>query len=209
VNSSVTSLDDHVQDVRPYFPRLFGTVPSVITEIMSGIRWGEILDIPPGFLDGVDDVGQSDLSGNNTDQLSEGSTNFWATLARIRSLTNGQWINLNNITLGDKSISSTNITFWDSLHPYYADNTTLNLTGSVFSINNSIWGENLAWDGRFVNATGGGGGGGSYDQDLNTTDDVTFSSVTAKNVNISDATLATKWNMYVDVNGTLVWEMIP
>jgi hypothetical protein len=216
VNSSVTSLIGHASDVRPYFPRLFGVAQPAVSESSSSVQWDDILGKPTLFSGSYDDLtnkptnfNDDDLSDNTTDQLSEGVTNFWATLTRIRLLLDGQWLNLTNITLGTKSISETNITTWDSLHPYYADNVTLNLTESVFSINNSIWGENLNWDGTYVNATGGGGGGTSYDQSLNTTDNVTFVGVTTQNVNISNATLVPRWNMYVDLNGTLVWEMIP
>ena len=144
---------------------------------------------------------------------------------------------------------------------YWADNSTLNLNGFVFSFNQTwgdshyltsfsesdpwfnssdayhvtsalmsnwnisydergsvIAGDNLSWDGSKLNVVWSDFTGffsrighthpfnySGYDQDLNMTDDVTFNNIT-----INDSLIITKnndaWNIYVDDNGTLVWE---
>jgi len=44
-----------------------------------------------------------------------------------------------------------------------------------------------------------------FNQNLNTTNDVQFENITATEIHMTNLTYT--WNMYIDTNGTLVWEM--
>jgi len=55
-----------------------------------------------------------DLSDNDTDDLSEGATNLYCTLANIRARVLGQWLNFNNLTINGEAVTSTTIGNWDN-----------------------------------------------------------------------------------------------
>lgn len=120
---------------------------------------------------------EDDLSDNDTDDLSEGSTNFWTTLARIQSLLSNDFHNIGGIDA-------------DTFYEYNQD---LNTTNDV----------------TFATINTGEGANDLYDMDQNvlTTDDVTFNNVTV-NDNMTIANGANSWIMYINGNGTLVWEMV-
>ena len=63
-------------------------------------------------------------------------------------LTDINWSNLTNMPAGFADGIDN-----ESTSVYWADNVTLNQSGYVFAINTSIFGENLTWDGKYLNAT--------------------------------------------------------
>lgn len=104
-------------------------------------------------------------SGNIT--LTPGTATGTRGDIRLGTLTTNGFVTTNN---GDGTLGVNTTISWDELSDipggfdddtddvgvYYADNATLNLTGYVFSINTSIFGENLTWDGNYLNATNTG-----------------------------------------------------
>jgi len=83
--------------------------------------------------------------------------------------------------------------------PSFGRNETGAIDGSIliFNSTSNLWEVGVQ--------TGGGAGGNPFDQDLNTTEDVTFDNSTVTQLNVEG--VATTWNVYVDTNGTLVWEV--
>jgi len=57
-----------------------------------------------------------DLSDNDTDDLSEGSSNLYCSLNNIRTRLSGQWIDINNLTVNSEEITSTKIGHWDTAY---------------------------------------------------------------------------------------------
>jgi len=142
-----------------------------------------------------------DLSDNTTDDLSEGATNYWCTLSRIKSLLSGNWLYLSNstftdnITIGTKTINDSNVTNWDNHnHPfnYSGYNQDLNTTNAV----------------TFDTIDTGEGANELYDMNQNvlTSSDVEFENVTVDNtLDMSNGGIT--WNIYVNATGVLVWEI--
>jgi len=101
-------------------------------------------------------------SGNIT--LTPGTASGSRGDIRLGTLTTNGFVTTNN---GDGTLGVNTTISWDELSDvpvgfddgtddvgvYYVDNSTLNLSGYVFSINTSIFGENLTWDGNYLNAT--------------------------------------------------------
>ena len=211
----LTSLDDHWHN-DSYFlktilqPWMINWNDSYSWGNHSDANYLDLDDFPNADTDSTDDFSgdyddltnkptnfsDDDLSDNNTDDLLEGSSNFYCTLARIQSLLSGQWLNLmnatftNNITIGTKTITETNITKWDNGINIF--NQDLNTTNApTFTAINTGEGENELYD---------------MNQNVLTSSTVEFENVTVDDT-LDMSNGGVTWDMYVNGAGVLVWEM--
>ncbi len=179
VNSSVTSLNSYTQDVRPYFDRLFGTAQPAVSESTSSIDWSDILNRPSGLDDG-DNV----LSEAQVDTYADNNNYLDTDTDDIEDIGNGTWGKI--FTANNRSTLAT-VFGWGNHAGLYS------LLGHSHTPAGNIFDQDLNTTNAptFVTVDTGQGANELFDMDQNvqTTDDVTFNEVdTTGNVNI-DGTL--------------------
>jgi len=164
--------------------------------MLTNLEWGDLIDVPAGFSDGIDNdtvdtnwdnltnvpVGFADgvdngddLSDNTTDDLPEGVTNFYCDLARIQSECSDDFHNIGGTD--DDVPDSGDLGIIDSEAEFEAE---------LFEI---------------LTPGEGGSGGNPFDQNLNTSDNPTFSGLNITNkLNFSDGEYITDGGDDVEIN---------
>lgn len=151
-----------------------------------------------------------DLGDNDTDDLTEGATNLYSTLVNIRSNVVGNWLNmsnasfLNNVSIGGKVVTASNITTWDTTSSGNPFDQDLNTTDAP-AFPNATFANNISIGGKVIDSSNittwdafvaGGSDGYAYDGKIHNSNGNNWS---ATGANIQQAI----W----DLNGTggTVW----